>query len=491
MTTQLHTIDIAILAAYLLGAVAFGLWMGRGTATLSDYLLGGRDLPWWALLGSIVATETSTATFLSVPGIAFAAGGDLRFLQLTWGFILGRWIVVLVLLPGYFRGELYTAYDVLNRRFGGSTRTSASVMFLVARNLGDGLRLFLTAIVLEQAVGWSLPASIAVIGAVTIGYTLFGGMKSVVWNDCVQLVVYVVGGFIALAVIISDLPGGWSQVQAFGVEHDKWRVLDLSFDLRLPYTLWAGVVGGMFLSLGTHGADQMMVQRCLAARSQREAGRAVVLSGFVVAAQFALFLVVGVALAAFYAEFPPAEAFNRGDSVFAAFIVNHLPTGLVGLVLAAVFAAAMSTLSSSLNASASSMVNDLYLPLLNDKPSAAHQVAVSRALTVAFGLLQIGIAIAARTMSESVVQDALAIAGFVGGVLLGVFFLGICTNRVGQTAALCGMCAGLAAVSAVKFATPAAWPWYAVVGAAATFSVGLITSWVVPAIPERAQTDSI
>ena len=480
MDIAIHPIDVAIVAVYLLAVVGFGLWIGRGQKDLSSYLLGGRDLPWWALLGSIVATETSTATFLSVPGLAFAAGGDLRFLQLALGFVLGRILVTLVLLPEYFRGNLYTAYEVLDRRFGGATKRAASLLFLVARNLGDGLRLFLTAIVLEQVAGFDLPTCIAIIGVATIVYTFFGGMKAVVWNDCIQFVVYVTGGILALLLILNALPGGWTDLQTFAESRDKLRVFDFELDFTQTFTFWAGIIGGATLTLGTHGTDQMMVQRYLCARSQRDAGRALILSGAVVLVQFALFLLLGVALACYYSEVVPT-AFDSNDEVFATFIVTEMPVGLVGLTLAAVFSAAMSTLSSSLNSSASSAVNDLYLPLRKIAAHSSHALVASRAFTVFFGVVQIAVGIAASRISRSVVNDALAIAGFTAGILLGVFALGVLTTRVRQSGALAGLLGGLTVLTAVKFFTPIAWPWFAVIGAVCTFGIGYAVSLVVDA----------
>ncbi|HUG92312.1 MAG TPA: sodium:solute symporter [Planctomycetaceae bacterium] len=481
MSLSIHPIDLAVLAAYLAAVIAVGLWVGRrGGRGLSEYLLGGRDLPWWALLGSIVATETSTATFLSVPGVAYAQGGDLRFLQLAIGYIVGRCLVTLILLPQYFRGELFTAYEVLHKRFGGTTKQAASLVFLVTRNLGDGLRLFLTAIALREVVGLPLSLCVIVIGAATIVYTVAGGMKSVVWNDCLQLVVYMAGGVAALLILLERLPGGWSGLTAFAGEHGKFRLFDFQFDLAEKYTFWAGLVGGAFLTMGTHGADQLMVQRYLSARSQRDAGRALVLSGLVVLVQFALFLLIGVGLAAFYAAFPPDQPFAQNDRVFASFVVNQLPVGLVGLALAAVFAAAMSTLSSSLNSSASAVVNDFLRSGAREDADSPRLVWVSRGLTLVFGAVQIAIGIAAARFATSVVEDALAVAGFSAGILLGVFALGVLTSRVGEKAALAGMLAGLAAVTFVKFATATAWPWFAMVGALTTFGAGLLASLVLP-----------
>ncbi|HKX45125.1 MAG TPA: transporter, partial [Planctomycetota bacterium] len=353
-------VDLAVLLLYLLGAVGLGLWVGRGQRDLAGYLLGGRHLPWWAVLGSIVATETSSVTFLSVPGLAYARDtGDLRFLQLPLGYVLGRLAISVLLLPGYFRGELVSAYALLRQRFGRTTQRAASLVFLAARNLGDGLRLFLAGVVLEELFGWSLAACVAVVGGATVVYAVFGGMRSIVWNDCAQLVVYVAGACAALAVILERLPGGLAQVLEYGRSTGKWQVFDTTLTLSDPYVLWAGVIGGAVLTLGTHGTDQMMVQRLLSAPSRAAASRALVASGFVVLVQFALFLFLGVALACYDDALRPGHAVAN-DRALVAFVVDELPrgVGLVGLLLAAVLAASMSTLSSSLNASAASVVED-------------------------------------------------------------------------------------------------------------------------------------
>jgi SSS family transporter len=479
MHLNIGAVDCVVLAAYLIVAVALGLWVGRGSRDLAGYVLAGKDLPWWALLGSIVATETSTATFLSVPGLSYKQGGDFRFLQLAMGFFLGRCLVVVLLLPAYFRGDIVSAYEVLAQRFGRGSRWTASALFLVARNLGDGLRLFLAAIALERAVGLSLTACIVLISAVTIVYTLFGGMRSVVWNDCLQFAVYMVGGIVALLIIVGRIPGHWQHLHAFAMENHKLRLFDFTWDQTSEYTFLAGIIGGAFLTLGTHGTDQLMVQRYLAARSFRDAARALILSGVVVIVQFALFLLVGIALACFFQQFPAPEAIERGDAAFAEFIVHHMPRGLAGLTLAAVFAAAMSTLSSSLNSSATVAVCD-FGSFGDTTKSSTNGLLWCKRMTVVFGVIQIAVAVAAQYYSESVVKDALAIAGLVAGMLLGVFLLGTLTRRVGEAGAMLGMLCGLAGVAVAKFATDVAWPWYSVIGAVTTFAFGWLISLVWP-----------
>jgi SSS family transporter len=492
MSLAIGPLDLAIIAIYFAGVTALGLWLGRGQKTAADYLLGDRNLPWWAVLLSIVSTETSTVTFLSIPGITFAKDGDMRFLQLTVGYINGRFVIVFLFLPHYFQGNLYTAYDVLHRRFGGAARKTASLLFLVTRNLADGLRLALTALVLQKIFTLDLNVSVAVLGVVTIAYTFAGGMKSVVWTDCFQFGVYILGALLAGGIILQLLPGGWEQLVEFGREQDKFRLLSFSFDLSERYTLAAGLVGGMFLTLATHGADQLMVQRYLAARSQSDAAKALGLSGIVVAAQFALFLLIGVGLACYY-SLHPADQPLKNDEAFAQFLITHMPPGILGVTLAAVFAAAMSTLSSSLNSSAAALINDIYAPLRGEKNS-ERLLWPSRVATVFFGVVQTGVGIVAANMAAgaedaSTINNVLATASFTTGAVLGMFFLGVLTRRVSEKAALWGLLAGLALMAYVFFETKIAWPWYALIGSGTTFVVGVAASMIWPRKHEESKVE--
>lgn len=489
----LHPVDLAIIGVYLLGVVGFGIWLGRGQRDISDYLLGDRSLPWIVVLLSIVATETSTATFLSVPAEAYS--GDMRFLQLAFGYVVGRYIVSVLLLPQYFRGQLFTAYQVLDRRFGGLTKRAASLLFIVMRSMADGLRLFLAAIVLKMILFPStviesgqfnphLAWAVVIMGAATILYTFFGGMKAVAWTDFAQFFVYMLGAVCAAVIVFSRVPGGWGEVMEFAQETGKLRIINLSFDLTQNYTLWAGLIGGMFLTLGSHGADQMMVQRYLSARNQQQAASALRWSGWIVLAQFFLFLMLGVALACFYQN----RSFAKADEVFATFIIEELPVGVVGLTVAAVFAAAMSTLSSSLNSSAAAAVNDFYLPLVGPNVDDGHTLRVTRVLTLFFGLVQIAVGIAGQFLQENVISSVMKIASFTLGIVLGLFLLGTFTRRVSQRAALIALLVGLSGMTLVYFRTPLAWPWFAVVGSLGTFAVGLAASYVVPEAPESVET---
>jgi SSS family transporter len=322
-----------------------------------------------------------------------------------------------------------------------------------------------------------LPLCIALVGCTTMLYTFAGGMKSIVWNDCIQFAIYLFAALLAAGVILDQLPGGWNQFVEFARQHDKFRLLDLSPDLTKEFTLWSGLVGGVFISLATHGTDQLMVQRYLAARSQKEAGRALVLSGLVVFGQFTLFLLIGVGLACFFQLNPPAEPLAN-DKAFAAFIVAHLPQGIKGLTLAGVFAAAMSVLSGSLNSSAAAAVNDWYRPARKTPPSDRHLLWVSRSLTVVFGAILMAVALAGPYFAETVVTGVLRIASFASGLVLGVFFLGVLTRHTSQRDALVGLVGGLIVLTTVIRTTPLAWPWFALVGSMATLGIGWAASWL-------------
>ena len=473
-------LDLWLLVAYLAATVLFGLWMGRGQRSAADYLLGGRDLPWWTLLLSIVATETSTLTFLSVPGIAFGGGldpegGDLRFLQLPLGYIVGRTIAAVVLVPLYFEGRLFTAYDVLRERSGPRVRTLASAMFLVTRTLADGLRLYLTALVLQVMCDCSLPLAVGVVGLATVIYTVVGGIRAVVWTDAIQFMVYMAGAAFAFVVLDGRLDGGLAGVFGEPATQERLRVFAFDFDFTRRYTLWAGLIGGAVLSIGSHGVDQLIVQRYLCARSRRDAQKALLWSGPVVLVQFAVFLLLGLALSAFYTQHPPAEPFAKSDRVFADFIVHQLPKGMVGIVLGAVFAAAMSSLSSSLSASASALVNDFVLPRTGHRPDEPFALRAAKVATVVFAGLQVLVGISGLG-GGSVIGQVLAIQSLTFGVILGLFLLALGSDRR-PNASLVGLCSGLTATAAVVFVLPSlgvaiAWPWFSLISCTATVAAG-------------------
>ena len=474
-------IDLGVIAIYVLGCTALGSWLGAGTKGLSGYFLGERNIPAWAVMISIVATETSMATFLSVPGVAYA--GDMTYLQLPLGYLVGRVIVATVLLPAYFRGQIETAYQVLGTSVRRGDATTASLLFLVTRSLADGLRLFLAAKVLQFVTGWPIWTAIVAVELATIVYTYLGGMRAVIWADVIQFTIYIIGAFIALCILVGKLPGGWGELVAVGRSAGKFRVFNFAFDYTQPFTFWAGLFGGMVLNTATHGADQMMVQRVpvgaiaaaggRGARGQRPGDpRPVRL--FPADRRRPVRLLPGV----------PAGGSQAVPGRCVRVVHRPLPAGgYQGLVIAAIFAAAMGTLSGSLNSSASTMVNDLYRPI-SGCTDEGRLLRISRVLTVLWGIVQMTVAFGATRLQDSVVNNALAIASFATGILLGLFLLGILTRRVGQRDALIGMVAGISAVSFAKFGTALAWPWYALVGSSTVFAVGLAASRFLAGVPE-------
>jgi SSS family transporter len=469
-------VDGLIVVLYLLATTVFGVMLGRGQTNNRDYFLGAHRLPTWALLVSIVATETSTVTFLSIPGKTFVESGSFVFLQIAFGYIVGRLAVIMFLLPGYFRGEMLSAYQVLEQRFGVRTRRLASLVFLVTRNVADGLRLFLTAMALNIALGLDMFMSILITTIATAIYSAAGGVRSVVWNDCIQFAVYMLGAFVAAYLLLAELPGGWEQLVAFGVATGRWQLFDFDPSLTKPtMTFWSGVVGGAFLSLATHGVDQLIVQRYLCARSRAAASWALGLSGVVVLAQFALFLFIGVALAAFNEATGGIGSNVSGDQALMKYVINHMGVGLKGLVLAAVLSAAMSTLASSLNSSASSLIGDWIVPLqpsLDERRS----LFLSRLFTIFFAAVQCGVALGALWLAreQAIVDAVLTVAGFAIGLLLGLYALGLMAPRVSEHVALIAFVVSAAVTCVAAFATPLNGYWYTLVGSGTVVITGLI-----------------
>ncbi len=435
---QFSALDVTILFVYLAGVALFGAWLGKRQKDTTDYFLGGRDLPWLAICFSVVATETSTLTFISIPGLAYLT--NLNFLQLAVGYLLGRLVIAFVLLPRYYRGEIQTAYHLLGNRFGMRMRRFSSIVFQITRLLADGVRLFATAIPLAIMTGWGYATSIIVIAMVTILYTYIGGIRAVVWLDVIQWCVYVGGAVLALIILLDKLPQGWASVVAAAEPGHKFNIIQLGFDksikefFSLNYTLISGLLGGAFLSMASHGTDQLIVQRLLACRDLRSSQKALIGSGFMVILQFVLFLVLGLALYAYY-----GGAVMRSDEVLPRFIVEGLPVGVKGIIIAGVFAAAMGNLSGSLNSLASSSMLDLYKSRWGKNNSAKKDLLISRAFTFLWGAIFVVSATMFTATKNPVVELGLAIASFTYGGLLGTFFLGISNRRATEEEGLLAM----------------------------------------------------
>ena len=485
-------IDYAVLAAYLIGITIFGSLFKRTQKTVKDYYLGSRKVSWLVVSLSIVATETSTLTVIGVPALAYShfarpeQGGNFTYVQVLFGYIIGRIIVGWLFVPAYFRGELCTAYQLLERRFGVRAKHLASSMFLIMRALAEGVRVFAASLVLGAILSASLPGvpglwlwSIGLVGLLTLIYTYEGGISAVIWTDLVQLIIYVGGCLLAAFEIVRLTPGGWGSVSALGAAAGKFQVLSFSLNPTLPFTFWAGILGGTIFTLGSHGTDQLIVQRLLACRNASDARKAITLSGFIVLGQFLVVLTIGVLLFAYHQYYPPAAAMSSNDAVFPTFIVEHLPHGISGLMIAALLAAAMSNLSGSLNSLSSATLVDFYQPLLGAKKSEKDLLRLSRLLTAAWGLVLAGIAVAARGWG-SVFTAGLTIASIVYGPMLGSFLLGVLTTKATELGVIIGMFVSLAAMIAVKLVTPIAWTWYVLIGTVICLSVGYAVSLISP-----------
>ncbi len=484
-------LDLLVVAGYFALTLGLGLWLARGQRSSSDYFLGARNLPAWSVLLSIVATETSAVTVISTPGIG--ARGDLTFLQLPIGYLIGRLGVAAWLLPGYFRGEQETAYARLEHRFGPTTRRALSLIFLVTRFLGDGVRIFAGAIPLALLTGWNIPAAIIAMGAVTLLYTYVGGLKAVIWADVIQLAIYVAGGVVAL-VLATGMAGGFGAAFAAADAAGKLRIFDFTPSLTIPYTFLGGVIGGALLSAASHGTDHLIVQRLLATRSLKDARRALIGSGVAVILQFLLFLTVGTAIWA--AGRAPADL--ASDQVFSRFVIDVFPAGLSGLVIAGILAAAMSTLASSINALASSLTHDLYASITGERDP-VRLLRIGRAVSLAWGIALVlgalGFHAFASGTGTPVVVLALSIASVTYGALLGAYLLAGTSARIAGRDVITGavatvlvmlvtIFAGRLAAAGVTVLEPLsrlAWPWYVPMGTAITLLVAWLSSRTRPA----------
>jgi SSS family transporter len=489
MASPLATADIVIVTLYVLGTMFLGTWLSRRQRSVRTYFVGDRDVNWWLILISIVATETSTVTFLSVPGVAYdRETGNLTFLQLAFGYVIGRVLIAWLLLPQYLRGDLFSAYQVLRERFSSTVQRTASGLFLVTRTVADGLRLYLAGLLLQVFTGWNSDVSVLVIACATLFYTYLGGMQAVIWTDLIQFVIYILGAILAAVCVLQQIPGGWQEFLAIGQEAGKFTLLDLSIVPTQPYTLWAGIIGGAIFTMASHGADQMMVQRYLCSRSLGQARAALISSGIVVLLQFLLFLLLGVGLYVLYPKGLESATGGllKNDEMFGYFIVHYLPRGLAGLVIAAVLASAMSTLSSSVNSSASAFVADFYQPVHPGRTD-KHYLFVSSSMTLVWGAARMLVALAALRLlsNRSVINPVLGVAGFMSGMVLGLFLLGRMHRPVSSRAALVGLVAGFLAVTAVWLPSTweqplLAWPWYAPVGTITTVAVALAVNALGP-----------
>jgi SSS family solute:Na+ symporter len=469
----LDRLDFAIIALYLAGITLFGLRFRKRQRTLRDYFLAGRDIPWWAIALSIVAAETSTLTIISIPGLAYDT--NLTFLQVVFGYVAGRFIISFVLLPHYFRGDLFTAYELIERRFSPRLRLLTSGLFLLTRAAAEGVRVYAVSIVVSIALGTGEIASIAIITALTLIYTFEGGLAAVIWTDVVQTGIYVIGTLLGIATIVHYVPGGWAHIHQIAAASGKLRVFDFTLSFCKPYTFWAGLIGGAFLTTASHGTDQLIVQRLLAARGEKQSVTALLSSGAAILFQFGLFLLLGIMLFAYYML--PSAHFGKADRIYPTFIVTRMPHGISGLLIAAILAAAMSNLSAALNSLSSSTIMDFFVRLRPQADERARMM-LSRLSTLVWALILFGLAVLCLQRVTRVVEVGLQIASVAYGALLGVFLLGVLTRRATENAAAVGMLCGLVIEVYLWKFTQVPWTWWVAIGTLITFAVGYALSLV-------------
>ena len=466
--------DLAVILAYLALVTWFGARFKEKQTSLKEYFLGGRTAPWWAISLSIVSAETSTLTIIGTPPLAYA--GSYVFLQIVFGYLLARIVISTLFLPAYFQGQLFTAYELMQRRFGPRVRKVTAAIFLVTRSLAEGVRVFAISLVIGIILHTSGPASIFVIIAITLFYTFEGGMTAVIWTDVIQMGMYVAGAAISFFVLLDKIPGGFSHVLDVAGAAGKLQVFDFHWSWTRPYTIWAGIIGGCFLTTASHGTDQLVVQRLLSAKSERESRLALLVSWLVIFIQFTLFLTIGVMLWVHN----NGRTFSKDelDRLYPSFIWDALPVGVAGLVMAAIIAAAMANLSAALNSLASATVVDFYQPLTRSRRTPEHYLRVSRWSTVVWGVILAAIGVVASHWG-SVLESGLSIASVTLGILLGVFLLGILTKRPGENAAIAGVVAGAAVMLFIKLDTKIPFTWWVLIGSTCTFTVGWLASFVV------------
>src|ERR1700739_1566650 len=438
---HIHPLDLAIVIVYLLGVTALGVYFRGKQRDVRDYFLGGQTAPWWALAFSIVATETSTLTIIGTPALAYS--GNMTFLQWVFGYLVGRFLITLFFLPGYFRGEFLTAYAVIEKRFGQRMRSVAAVTFLITRTLAEGVRVAAIALVVSVALGTSERLAVFIVIALTVLYTFEGGMKAVIWTDVAQFLLYLLGSVVTFGMLLHRIPGGWNEVaHVAAVNGNKLQVFDFSWNLATKKQVWSGVIGGAFLTMASHGTDQTIVQRLLAARTQSDSRRALITSGFIVLFQFTVFLLVGVLLFVFSQHVPLLAPGDRVDRILPLFLVREMPAGLAGLLLASILAVAMSNASGSLNSLAASSVVDLAV-LRGRTTDPAKFLKISRRMTLVWGAVLIIFGLIGWT---HLLETGLTVSSFPLGSLLGLFLLGTFDRRANPRGCLAGMFAGLAVV---------------------------------------------
>jgi SSS family solute:Na+ symporter len=552
----LSTLDWSVLAVYLVAIIAFGIWSGRGNTKIDDFFLAGRQMRWWAVGLSVMATQISAITFIGTTGQAYTDG--MRFLVVYFGLPFAMVILCVTLVPFFYRSGVTTAYEYLERRFDARTRTLTSMLFLVSRGLSVGVTLYAPSLVLSVLLGWSEPATILLMGGSTIVYVMYGGNKSVIWTDVAQMAIIWFGIFLCFGVAISQIPERihFRDALALAQVTGRLKVMNPSPSLTAPYTLWSGVIAGTFLMLSYFGCDQSQVQRYLSGSTLTQSRLSLLFNAFLKVPMQFLILLTGVLVFVFYHVHeppllwnrvemarlerlaPPAELasvksrfeaahaarriaaeqyartrdaadgtrylatvaevdgvrgeatrmiegitharYNDTNYIFPTYILEHLPRGLAGLVIAVIFAAAMSTLSGEFNSLATATMIDFYKRFVRPDGGDAHELLMSRLLTGFWGAFACLIALQAGRLG-SAIEVVNRFGSYFYGSILGVFGLAVLTPRASAFGAFWGLIVGMATVWMVATFTPVHFLWYNVVGAVTVFAVGMALTTARPA----------
>lgn len=468
-SVDLAKIDIAIIVFYLVGIIALGLWVGRGQRNARDYFLGDRNISWWGVGLSIVATETSAITFISVPAMAY--GGDLTFIQIVIGYVIARIILAILLVPHYFKGEIYSPYQLLTRSFGPMAGKTCAGIFLIAGTLAAGVRVYATSIPLHLITNIDITLSAVLFILLSLVYMFMGGIKSVIWTEVLQFFLFVGGGVFTLFYIPTLLEGSFTDNLIMAKEAGKLHWFNGGWGWQLPFNIWMGVIGATVQVLSSHGADQLIVQRVLSCRNAREGSKALILSAVLIFPLFLIFLFTGLLLWIFYSQHPTDLALPDGkvDYVFPLFILSKMPVGVKGFLLVAIFSAAMSSVASALSALASVFVMDFVKPLLRSR-SDQWYLRFSKVSTLFWAILLIGVAKMSETQPV-IFNWAFSLNGLTSGALLSGLILALYAQGLKPMAVVLGMVGSVVVMILFQVGMEIyevkclAWPWFTLTGA--------------------------
>lgn len=477
--------DTVVLIVYVVGIAWVGARFGKDQESTQDYFLGGRKIPGWAIGLSVMATQASAITFIGAPGWGFEGG--LERLATFINVPLAMAVLIVILVPIFHRAGIYSIYELLERRFGALTRSLAALLFLIARGLATGVVLYAPALVLSVVTGWNVNLTIVLMAVIAVSYTVLGGISAVIWTDVIQMFVLWLGAILSMVLMVSSLPGGWSDVFAYGAANGMFDTLDFSLDPTVTYSVWAGLIGGTVMHIAYFGTDQSQIQRVLTSPSIAEGQRSLLIGGYLLVPQMLLFLFIGVMLAAYYQQHGLTAPDNLNE-LFPRYVVNAFPVGITGLVIAGVFAAAMSSLDSALNSLSAVTVRDFYARYVKPDADEKHYLKASRWATIFWGLYATMFAFFAGNLGP-VIEAVNRIGSWFYGALLGTFLLAVLSHRSNGRGAVAGIVLGMAAVWAVS-QTDISWLYQNFVGLIVSVVVGYLVSLTAPA-PSAAQLSDV